>query len=375
MEQDNNFAIQTSLINDRRNSSSIEVEQIGVEKNADGEPFWLQTLNLFGCLYPINIRNYKKWNWKTLFWSIIPFSWSCYWILMITGRLKAPYFDTFHRQTFQIIWESLFCTLGLLLQLSLSYTRNKFADAIVEEEDLQYINKIAKIVLVLFVLSAATVGVIYDAHEKENANTKEVIEDIIFKILGVFRSQIFGLAVISTRCLFLVHISVSQEKMELMEMMRGTEVERLQAKLLDIWKMVLEASANYLQVPLSILFGSGVMGLTYHSILIYKDPDDSSTSIVLIAVYGIEIVAPLVLLTRIDKCYSWTLRELLHRNTVMPRQDRTYLISNYDTIIPEASIFGIKITQARVASLALAVISSVAPKFGIYVYNNLWKKK
>ena len=149
----------------------------------------------------------------------------------------------------------------------------------------------------------------------------------------------------------------------------------LQAKLLDIWKMVLEASANYLQVPLSILFGSGVMGLTYHSILIYKDPDDSSTSIVLIAVYGIEIVAPLVLLTRIDKCYSWTLRELLHRNTVMPRQDRTYLISNYDTIIPEASIFGIKITQARVASLALAVISSVAPKFGIYVYNNLWKKK
>ena len=78
---------------------------------------------------------------------------------------------------------------------------------------------------------------------------------------------------------------------------------------------------------------------------------------------------------RIDKCYSWTLRELLHRNTVMPRQDRTYLISNYDTIIPEASIFGIKITQARVASLALAVISSVAPKFGIYVYNNLWKKK
>ena len=62
MEQDNNFAIQTSLINDRRNSSSIEVEQLGVEKNADGEPFWLQTLNLFGCLYPINIRNYKKWN-------------------------------------------------------------------------------------------------------------------------------------------------------------------------------------------------------------------------------------------------------------------------------------------------------------------------
>lgn len=128
MEQDNNFAIQTSLINDRRNSSSIEVEQLGVEKNADGEPFWLQTLNLFGCLYPINIRNYKKWNWKTLFWSIIPFSWSCYWILMITGRLKAPYFDTFNRETFQIIWESLFCTLGLLLQLSLSYTRNKFAD-------------------------------------------------------------------------------------------------------------------------------------------------------------------------------------------------------------------------------------------------------
>ena len=83
------------------------------------------------------------------------------------------------------------------------------------------------------------------------------------------------------------------------------------------------------------------------------------------------MVTPLWLLTRIEKFYLWTLRELLHRNTVMPRTDRTYLLSNYDTIAPRASIFGIYITRGRVASIILAIFGSIAPKIGIYLYHNL----
>ena len=37
-------------------------------------------------------------------------------------------------------------------------------------------------------------------------------------------------------------------------MVRGTEVEELQTKLLEISKTIQEASVGYLQVPLSLLF-------------------------------------------------------------------------------------------------------------------------
>ena len=83
------------------------------------------------------------------------------------------------------------------------------------------------------------------------------------------------------------------------------------------------------------------------------------------------MVTPLWLLTRIEKFYLWTLRELLHRNTVMPRTEYNSLLLQYDTIAPRASVFGIYITRGVVASIILAIFGSIAPKIGIYLYQNL----
>ena len=96
-----------------------------------------------------------------------------------------------------------------------------------------------------------------------------------------------------------------------------------------------------------------------------------SISIMWVVIFGTAMVTPLWLLTRVEKFYLWTLRELLHRNTVMPRTEQTNLLAKYDTIAPRASIFGIYITRGRVASIILAIFGSIAPKIGIYLYQNI----
>ena len=159
-------------------------------------------------------------------------------------------------------------------------------------------------------------------------------------------------------------------------MVRGTEVEELQTKVLEISKMIQEASVGYLQVPLSLLFVSGMTQVVDSGIRTYKQQYKNKylflIDIISIVFFGAAMVTPLWLLTRIEKFYLWTLRELLHRNTVMPRTDRTYLLSNYDTIAARASIFGIYITRGRVASIIIAIFGSIAPKIAIYLYHNLW---
>merc|ERR1711991_178797 len=149
----------------------------------------------------------------------------------------------------------------------------------------------------------------------------------------------------------------------------GTEVEEVQTKELEISKMIQEASMGYLQVPLSVVFAFGMLWLVTAGMLIYKNPH--YLDIILVIIFGTAIVTPLWLLTRIEKFYLWTLRELLHRNTVMPRTEQTNLLAKYDTIAPRASIFGIYITRGRVASIILAIFGSIAPKIGIYLYNNI----
>ncbi len=155
-----------------------------------------------------------------------------------------------------------------------------------------------------------------------------------------------------------------------MEMAKGTEVEELQAKLLEISKMIQKALVNYLQIPLSLLFVFGMLQLVESGIRAYKNPDNSF-SITVVLVFGTGMVTPLWLLTRIEKFYLWTLRELLHRNTVMSRTEQTNLLAKYDTIAPRASIFGIYITRGRVASIIIAIFGSIAPKIGIYLYHNI----
>ena len=171
------------------------------------------------------------------------------------------------------------------------------------------------------------------------------------------------------RCFFLVHTSVTQVKVELLEMAKGAEVEELQTRLLEISKMVQDASVGYLQVPLSLLLVLNMLILAIQAIGLYKH--DISLSFILVVIFGTGVVTPLCLLMRIDKFYLWTLRELLHRNTTMPRTEQTNLLTKYDTIAPRASIFGIYITRGRVAPIAIAILSSIAPKIVIYLYQKL----
>ena len=72
-------------------------------------------------------------------------------------------------------------------------------------------------------------------------------------------------------------------------------------------------------------------------------------------------------LTRIENFYLWTLRNELHRNTIMPQTEQTNLLAKYDTIAPRASIFGIYITRGRVAELIIAILGAIVPKIGMYI--------
>eukprot|EP00944_MAST-04C_sp_MAST-4C-sp1_P006602 g6602.t1 len=218
--------------------------------------------------------------------------------------------------------------------------------------------------LMLSLIVGVVLGVIYDVRFGVGFGVQGVIETLI-------SCQV---APVILRCLFLAHTSVTQVKMELLEMARGTEVEELQTKLLEISRTIQEASVSYLQVPLSVLFVSGMLWFVDMGIMAYKNPNkntDITHAVSVASLYVGAMVTPLWLLTRIEKFYLWTLRALLHRNTVMPRTEHTNLVAIYDTMAPRASIFGIYITRGRVTSIILAIFGSIAPKIAIYLYNNI----
>ena len=352
MEVIRNTNLETPLIDGNR--ESMELEHLSVETNAD-EPFWLKILCFLGGVYPILRENGKcKCNWNTVGWSIGPFIWTS-WVIssMIYLIIYSP--------TFQYFWTALGFFLYLLLLLSLSYTRKRFSDVIVGEEDRLFINNFAKTGLI----ESAIFGVIIS-----------VIKGKFSAVFGVeFTFTMWSFVVITLRCLFLTRTSVIQVRTELLEMVRGTEVEKVQTKLLEISKMIKEASVGYVQVPLSLLFVSAMTQVVDYGISTYKQQYEDKyifyIHIISVVFLGAAMVTPLWLLTRIEKFYLWTLRELLHRNTVMPRTEQTNLLAKYDTIAPRASIFGIYITRGRIASITIAIFGPIAPKIGIYLYYNL----
>lgn len=347
MEVIRNTNLETPLIDGNR--ESMELEHLSVETNAD-EPFWLKILCFLGGVYPILRENGKcKCNWKTICWSILPLGWTC----LCIGKFIS-FLINLNLSTFERVLNALELSLYLLLILSLSYTRKRFSDALVGEENRLYINTVGKRCLMLSVILGVILGVIKG----------DVINGVNTPL------QLYQLTVIILRCLFLAHASVTQVKTELLEMVKGTEVEELQAKLLEISKMIQEASVGYLQVSLCVLFVFGLVGLVGYAIKAYKHPDNY-VAIILVVIYGTAMVTPLWLLTRIEKFYLWTLRELLYRNTVMPRTGHTNLVAIYDTIAPRAIVFGIYITRGRVASIIIAILGSIAPKIGTYLYRNI----
>eukprot|EP00943_MAST-04B_sp_MAST-4B-sp1_P008337 g8337.t1 len=357
-------ALETPLINGRR--ESMELEQVSVETNAD-EPFWLKIVCFLGGVYPILRKNGKfKCNRKTVCWSIWPLVWSCLLIMRFIWFL-AIIPSLFHYSTFQKDYVAVDNFMELLLPLSLFYTRKRFSDAIVGEENRLYINTVAKRSIIVIVI-----GIVVQC----SFLVPQGHSSLQYPIIGSVFSNLLlcPLIVIIIRCLFLGHTSITQVKTELLEMVRGTEVEEVQTKLLEISKTIQEASVVYLQVPLTLLFILVMEKIVHSGILAYKNRDDNDYAaglIIYVVIYGIALVTPLWLLTRIEKFYLWTLRELLHRNTVMPRTEYISLLLQYDTIAPRASVFGIYITRGRVASIILAILGSIAPKISIYLYNNI----
>ena len=367
-KNENNSFLETPLINGRR--ESMELEQVTVETIAD-EPIWLKIICFFGGVYPILRENGKcKCNWKTVCLCILPFVYTLYILLILLFSLKNP--------TVSSVCYNFAVSVYLLIPVSLSFTRKRFSDSIVGEENRLYINTLVKRVLMktciinVIVTIALLVFFLSSWRILQGKSLgSRVGYSIIFVVLisVVFTILSCPLVVLVLRCLFLAHTSVTQVKTKLLEMARGTEVEELQTKLLEIGERMHKASVSYLQVPLSLFFFSGMNGLMLYGILTYIDA--SSPYWIVCVLFGIGMVIPLWLLTRIEKFYLWTLRELLHRNTVMPLTEHTNLLAKYDTIAPQASLFGIYITRGRVASIIIAVLSSIVPKIAIYLYNNI----
>jgi hypothetical protein len=329
-----------------------------VETNAD-ESIWLKILCVLGGVYPTLRENGKcKCDWKTVGWSIVPFVWTGCWIYRIIMKLRDMIFAR--------VWDALMYSLILFLFLSLSYTRKRFSDAIVGEENRLYINTVAKRGLILSVLGGVIYGVLISVNG--GAIGSAISGDATTQGM-TYTHLLCLLTVIIIRSLFLPHTSVVQVKTELLEIVRGPEVEKLQTKLLEISKMTQEASMGYLQVPLSVIFVYGVVASVNPLIELYKQ--SLSPLSIFIVLYITAMLIPLWLLTRVEKFYLWTLRELLHRNTVMPRTEYNSLLLQYDTIAPRASVFGIYITRGRIASITIPIFGSIASKIGIYLYHNL----
>ena len=138
---EDNDTLETPLINGRR--ESMELEQVSLETNAD-ESIWLKILCFLGGVYPILRENGKcKCNWKTIGWSILPLVWTCFFSLVIIIILSSPSRSTF--ESFELVWYALLGSfIFFFIPLSLSYTRKRFSDAIVGEENRSYVNTLAK---------------------------------------------------------------------------------------------------------------------------------------------------------------------------------------------------------------------------------------
>jgi uncharacterized membrane protein len=338
--------LQTPLI------GPMGVEQVSVKTNED-EPIWSKILCFLGGVYPILRENGKcKCNWETVGWCIVPFGLtSIFFYFAGLALVRRGTWGTF------IPLIILFSS-----QLSISYTRKRFSDAIVGEENRSYVNTLAKrYTLGVFLFSLFVSFFVPLAFN-------------IFFGIGELASSIFffQLAVTIQRCCFLVHTSITPVKTELLEMVKGTEVEELQTKLLEINKTIQEAMFGYLQVPLIHLFFFAAYYLCIlPGIRLYSSPNRGDIyfvyEVLRLIIGAVLLVTPLWLLTRIEKFYRWTLRELLYRNTVMPQTEQTNLLVKYDTIAPRAKIFGMYITRGRVASIFITIVGFIAPKIGMYM--------
>ena len=364
-QDDTYLDLESPLLGDarERRRSALEVEDPREETEQRGEPFWLKVLCCV-VVFPIVRANGKcQCNGANIAWSIFPLvllsGWS---VVLVIGVLRL--FQGSH--TLFSLHLALLSAFLVALLLTLSYTRNSFSKAISQEEDQLYVNTLAKRGVILSVFIGSIAG-----------GLQGVLTHSWFVgfAIGLFCACVFSMvSVVIIRCLFVTHTQGSQQNI-LLELAQGANVHSLQKKLLENGGQVEKASAAYLQAPLGVCFTLGTMNLGILSLLLYAEKSYLDAGVGdtvlhasnLIVAFALVVLVPLWVLTRIDKQYMWTLRNLLSRNILMKDTEHSRLLLAYATIAPRAMLFDVYITRGRVATLAFASTGALFPKLVEYL--------
>ena len=337
------------LDDDRERSSAVDVED---QPEETGEPFWLKLLSCVGGVFPIVRANGKCYcNCANIAWSIWPFVL----LSLCSVVLVKNVVSLFHSLTLNTLSYGLVFTFLFVLPSTLSYTRKSFSEAISGEE--VYVNTLAKRGLILSVVGGSIYAGIFIG-----------LGDIVGGIINLLyaTSICSTISVVILRCIFLTHTQSSQQN-TLLELVQGANVQSFQTKLLENCVLVEKASA-YLQAPLGVCFTLGTANLGMLCLLLYLGSAYSVLlNVTFIVALALVVFTPLWVLTRIDKQYMWTLRNLLCRNTAMLDTEHSRLLLAYDTIAPRASLFDVYITRGRVSTLAIAFVGALVPKLVNYL--------
>jgi hypothetical protein len=357
-QDDTYLDLESPLFGDarERRRSALEVEDPREETEQRGEPFWLKVLCCV-VVFPIVRANGKcQCNGANIAWSIFPLVLLSVWsVVLVNGVLRL--FQGSH--TLSSV--ALLSAFLVALLLTLSYTRNSFSKAISQEEDQLYVNTLAKRGVILSVFIGSIAG-----------GLQGVLTHSWFLGFATvfFCACVFSMvSVVIIRCLFVTHTQGSQQNI-LLELAQGANVHSLQKKLLENGEQVEKASAAYLQAPLGVCFTLGTMNLGMLSLLLYVEKiylDAGVRDAMLIVAFALVVLVPLWVLTRIDKQYMWTLRNLLSRNILMKDTEHSRLLLAYATIAPRAMLFDVYITRGRVATLAFASTGALFPKLVEYL--------
>ena len=381
-QDDTYLDLESPLFGDarERRRSALEVEDPREETEQRGEPFWLKVLCCV-VVFPIVRANGKcQCNGANIAghifdidaWSTLPFvfpfvSLSGWSVVLVIGVLRLFQGSL----TLTSLYNALLSAFLVALLLTLSYTRNSFSKAISQEEDQLYVNTLAKRGVILSVFIGGSIAG-YAAGGLQGVLTHSWL--VGFAIGLVFACVFSMVSVVIIRCLFVTHTQGSQQNI-LLELAQGANVHSLQKKLLENGEQVEKASAAYLQAPLGVCFTLGTMNLGMLSLLLYVEKsyldagvgDTVLNASNLIVAFALVVLVPLWVLTRIDKQYMWTLRNLLSRNILMKDTEHSRLLLAYDTIAPRAMLFDVYITRGRVATLAFASTGALFPKLVEYL--------
>ena len=399
---------QSNASNNNATINNMEMEQKLIsareQDTLEEEPIWFKILNCLGGVFPSVCVNGKyNCNWKVILWCLWPIT--CI-VFNVAGVLNSPWGGGSGLLTngpaYKKILIFFFTVIQLAIQWSLSFTRSEFSNAIIhryhEKEDEEkkkedeekkkedvrdksYINKRSIQFLILSIVIGCTCaliinfgsGIIFFGIAVDGSNKYTNGYDL--RIIGGmnFTSLATVTSIVIIRCMYFTRVNVEHEQVALIDLAKGTNVKALTGRLLEINKNMEHAFLKYLQTPLALCLLNGIIWIVPNLIRLYKQED--YLNVIWVIIIGLLLVGPLWFLTRIDKFYMWTLRQLLHFNTIMPHTEHTNLLTKYDTIAPMVMFFGmveLNVTRGRVASIILAIFGGILPQILLYLYRTAW---